>query len=143
MPLSTIQRLQHMANLVIHIFDQIFRKCKDAEIWISTLWWWCLWIVHPLFLFDFEFDFPLRVSNQGRSVLTSSLCYCRFFFCNWKLLKARDVSHAIHQVYCRVIWFIWKWDNSLKHIFYWKNTVKDQFVNQNTSLVNIPQNWIF
>ena len=77
-PLSTIQRLQHMENLVIHIFDQTFRKCKDAEIWISTLWW-CLWIVHPLFLFDFEFDFPLRVSNQGRSVLTSSLC-CWFFF---------------------------------------------------------------
>lgn len=79
-PLSTIQCLQYMENLVIHIFDQIFRKCKDAEIWISTLWWWCLWIVHPLFLFDFEFDFPLRVSNQGRSVLTSRLCYCRFFF---------------------------------------------------------------
>ena len=77
-PLCTVQRLQHMENLVIHIFDQIFRECKDAEIWISTLWW-CLWIVHPLFLFDFEFDFPLRVSNQGRSVLTSSL-YCWFFF---------------------------------------------------------------
>ena len=77
-PLGTIQRLQHTENLVIHIYDQTFRKCKDAEIWISTLWW-CLWIVHPLFLFDFEFDFPLRVSNQGRSVLTSSL-YCCWFF---------------------------------------------------------------
>ena len=44
---------------------------------------------------------PLRVGNQEDLFwLLASVD----FFCNRKLLKARDVSHAIHQVYNRVIW---------------------------------------
>ena len=157
-PLGTIQRLQHMENLVIHIYDQTFRKCKDAEIWISTLWW-CLWIVHPLFLFDFEFDFPLRVSNQGRSVLTSSLYCCWFFFvtgnfwkqgmCHMQFIRSTaglfdlfesKMSFFKHNFYRNneklpikiTFWnMILTWSCKLKHVSFTKNPSMAIFVDWN------------